>query len=146
MRSRRLLRVLVGYYGALQAGHILLILWVGLQYARSGQIGFPAQPPVGGWPAASIPWLVGNGALDLLVAGAGMVFALRFFRGGQGWFHWGVASLAGALYSAGIFGAGTLPSGAWAMHPLAYGLLALLFAPILPCLFVVITARPERTA
>ena len=132
-----MLSILVGYFGMLEGAHIGLILWAGFRLILTGEIGFPALPPTGGWPADVLPWLVGNGALDLLIAFSGIAFAWQYFRRRLQYLRWGIFSLSSALYSAGIFAFGTIPSGAWEAHPLAYGLLAMAFSPILPCLFLV---------
>jgi len=142
----RLLRVIVAYIGGLQAMHLLLILWAGGRYALKGEIGFPAVPPATGWSTEIIPWLIGNGLLDLFFAAAGVLFCVRFFRKRKGWLRWGLVSSSGALYSAAIFGIGTIPSGAWGAHPVPYFLLAVAFAPILPCLALLLSLDDERTA
>jgi hypothetical protein len=138
------LRALVGYYLLLESSHILVILWAGFRFSTTGEIGFPAPPPPGGWPEGVIPWLVGNGLLDLFFAAAGVLFGVRFLRRRGSWFRWGVISLTGALYSAGIFAIGTIPSGAWTAHPLAYGLLAAAFSPILLILVLLLLTTPGR--
>ncbi len=50
----------------------------------------------------------------------------------------GLVSLTIAGASAMIFAVGTFASGAWAAHPLAYGIMVILFAPLLP-LFILLT-------
>jgi hypothetical protein len=135
-RSRRWLSILIGYFGILEAAHLVVILWAGLHFTHTGKIGFPALPPGGGWSVDVTPWLIGNGALDFIFAIAGIRFCFQYFRRRGTWFRWGIFSLSGALYSAGIFAFGTIPGGAWRLHPLAYGLLAAVFSPILPCLYL----------
>ena len=146
LKSPQAVRILFGYYGFLQGTHLLLILWAGVRFGLTGEFGFPALPPAGGWSTAVAPWLIGNGLLDLFFAAAGVFFCVRFFRGWSGWFRLGLLSLTGALYSAGIFAIGTIPSGAWSAHPISYGFLAVAFAPILPCLIVLLVSNHKPAA
>ncbi len=126
----RSLRYLAYYYALLQLSHLIFLTRAGSIYYSSGQMVFPAQPPAGGWSVETIPYLLGMGAVDALAAGlalyAGWVLRFRNIFLMKIW----VISLTVALTSAVIFCFGTIPSGAWWINPIGYGLLGLFFAPL----------------
>ena len=128
-------RYLAGYYGILQTVHIFLLARAGLYLLSTGTVLFPALPPANGWSAQVIPFLLGMGALDGAAAGLGVFSAISLF--GKKHFDsriW-ILSLGIALTSAIIFTAGTLASGAWNYHPLAYILLVIFFSPLFPLFY-----------
>ena len=125
-----LTRVLVGYFGLAQAAHFGLLVRAAVPYLRSGEMPFPALPPEGGWSQQAEMIWVGMGLVDALFILVSLVFVYGYFAG-PGWQRQlGLVSLTGMVYSAALFGVGTLLNGAWAAHPLAYLFLALAFAPV----------------
>ncbi len=73
--------------------------------------------------------MLGLGFTDTISILLGITFAYlalfkdRFNR------RLGVISLSGFITGAVVFAFGTFPSGAWAAHPFAYGIMAFLFLP-----------------
>jgi hypothetical protein len=63
----------------------------------------------------------------------GIIFAVRSQFKGVIDQKCGLISLTIFISGAIVFAAGTIPSGAWSQHPIAYGGMALLF---IPCLFL----------
>jgi hypothetical protein len=73
--------------------------------------------------------LLGLGATDAVGIILGMIFAYRAVIQDNFNRRLGVISLTIFITGAVVFAAGTFPSGAWGAHPVAYGTMAILFAP-----------------
>ena len=119
------------YYVILQLCHFTLLTRGAFIYLSGSQIPFPAQPPLGGWAIETIPFLLGMGAVDALAAGMAIYGGWNLIARGEFKVKLWVISLNIALVSAIIFCFGTMPSGAWGANPLGYGILAIMFAPLL---------------
>ena len=105
----RLAKILVAYYGFIQALHLVGIGWASVVLDTTGEMTFPAPPPVGGWSEQAINFFVGVGAIDALNAVLALVFVYGFFKGAR-WRGWlGALTLAGA--AAGL-SASEVPTGA----------------------------------
>ena len=78
------------------------------------------------------------GFTDAILILISEVFVWGFFTNK----HWarplGLTALAGSSATALVFAIGTIPSGAWAVHPVQYGILCVLFAPIIGLFFKLI--------
>ena len=125
------LKKLSYYYSILQICHLTLLTRATFMYLFRGHIPFPALPPVGGWAIETIPFLLGMGAVDAMAAGLALYGGWILIARGEFLVKLWVISLNIALVSAIIFCFGTIPSGAWEANPLGYGVLAIMFAPLL---------------
>jgi len=132
-----MLRLLIIYYGVLQSVHLLALLRAGYLFNRLNRMPFPAPPPPGGWAPQAVPFLIGMGLVDAVAIILALVFVYLWITSRQAPIRLGLISLTIAGASAAIFAIGTFASGAWAAHPLAYGVMVILFAPLLP-LFVLL--------
>ena len=132
-----MLRALILYYGILQSVHLLALLRAGYLFIQLNTIPFPAPPPAGGWAPQAIPFLIGMGIVDAVAIILALIFASMWVTRRQVQTRLGLISLTIAGASAAIFAIGTFASGAWAAHPLAYGIMVILFAPLAP-LFVLL--------
>jgi hypothetical protein len=121
---------LIMYYGCLQSLHLLVLIRAGALLLFEGRYPFPVLPPPGGWDNQMLPFFIGLGITDSVGILLGIVFA------GQSIFkvrlnrRLGVISLTIFISGAIVFGIGTVFSTAWAAHPFAYGLMAVLFLPV----------------
>lgn len=131
-KAGRALRGLAGYYGVLQSLHLLSLARAGWIVLRGGEIPFPAPPPSGGWPATSLPFLLGMGAVDVAAIILGLIFVYRYFVQDKIELFLGGISLTIALVSGVEYLIGTLPSGAWQENLLAYIVVLLVFSPVIP--------------
>jgi hypothetical protein len=126
-----LAKVLVAYYGFIQALHLVGIGRATVVLETTGEMTFPAPPPAGGWSEQAVNFFVGVGAIDALNAILALVFVYGFFRGTR-WRGWlGTLTLTIAAYSGLLFAFATLPTGAWAFRPVEYLVIAVAFAPVL---------------
>ena len=82
-----------------------------------------------------MPFLVGIGLTDSVGILLGMVFAYQFFANHRLNRRMGVISLTIFFTGAIVFAIGTVFAGAWAAHPLAYSVMAVLFIPT-PVLYI----------
>ena len=127
----RLARVLVGYYGFIQALHLVGIGRATVVLEATGEMSFPAPPPAGGWSEQAINFFVGVGAIDALNAILALVFVYGFFKRAR-WRGWlGTLTLTVAAYSALLFAFATIPTGAWTVRPVEYLIIVVAFAPVL---------------
>jgi hypothetical protein len=127
----RLAKVLVGYYGLIQALHLVGIGRATAVLETTGEMTFPAPPPDAGWSQQAVNFFVGVGAIDALNAILALVFVYGFFMGAR-WRGWlGTLTLTVAAYSALLFAFATLPTGAWAHRPVEYLIIVAAFAPAL---------------
>ncbi|MBS1249918.1 MAG: hypothetical protein MAG431_01506 [Chloroflexi bacterium] len=129
MKNKKLLRPLTIYLVIVQSLHLLTLLRAGIILRQTGEMPFPAPPPASGWEAQTIPFFLGMGFLDGVAIIIALVFAHQALFRGEIRQRLGLFSLTIAGTSAIVFAVGTLASGAWAAHPLAYGLMVVLFTP-----------------
>jgi hypothetical protein len=132
MKQRgRWMRILMLYYGILQSLHLLTLARAGLLILRGVAYPFPILPPPGGWETQSMAFLFGLAGTDVVGILLGIIFAGQLLIKGKLNRTLGILSLTIFITGAVVFGAGTFPSGAWAAHPVAYGVMVVLFAPAL---------------
>jgi len=108
---------------------------------QTGEMPFPAPSPPGGWSHQAIPFLVGMGVVDTvsIILALGFVYQAIFRKNSQPLI--GIISMTIAMTSAVLFAVGTFPNGAWSSHPLAYGLMLILFAPVIPLYFLLLQSK-----
>jgi len=129
LKFKPIIRTLIAYYGILQSLHLLVLLRAGVILFLQTRFPFPILPPPGGWDGQTIPFMIGLGTTDLAGILLGQFFAYRALITGTFYRRLGVISLTIFITGAIVFAFGTLPSGAWIAHPIAYGSMAFLFAP-----------------
>ena len=144
LEKTRVERLLVNYYGVLQSLHLVALAVSGFWLLRAGDLGALALPPQGGWTEQAMHLLIATGLFDGLVAIGAVYFALHYRMDDPRSDVLGSATITGSLYSAAIYIYGTLRSGAVAEHPVIYGLVGLVFAPIIPLAFVFLGRRIRR--
>ena len=125
----RLFHLLIPYYGLLQALHLGALARAGLLILRGNPAPFPILPPPGGWTNQTMAFLYGLAFTDLIGIVFGILFSTQFVFEDKFNTRLGTLSLTIFITGAIVFTAGTFPSGAWAAHPVAYGVLIVLFAP-----------------
>jgi hypothetical protein len=125
-----LAKLLVGYYGLIEAAHIVVLVWAGINLARTGVIGFPAAPPPEGWSPQVPPFLVATAVADAVNVALAWLFVYGYFARAH-WRWWvGGITLTAAVYSAIVFAWGTIASGAWGYRPVGYLSMAVAFVPV----------------
>lgn len=129
------LKILIAYYGILQGLHLLALIRAGYMLLQGETAPFPILPPPGGWEEQTMPFMLGLAGMDVIGIILGIIFSFKAVFKAK--FHslMGIISLSIFISGAIIFGAGTFPSGAWAVHPFAYWVMVILFAPV-PILYV----------
>lgn len=137
-------RVLVNYYGVLQTFHILALVGSGLWWFQNGDLGVLALPPQGGWTDQALHFLIATGLFDFVIAVSSIFFVLSYRKDGESADVLGAVALTGSLYSAVIYLYGTLLSGAWSEHILIYGLIAIVFAPMVLLAITFLWRRLQR--
>jgi hypothetical protein len=146
LRENQVLKFLIGYYGVLQSLHLLSLARAGWLVIQTESMPFPAPPPPGGWPATSLPFLLGMGIVDVLAILLGLVFVYRLFYKNQLAGKLGLISLTIALVSGVTYLIGTLPSGAWEANLLAYLVVVLVFSPIIPLYYLLLKELGKKGA
>lgn len=91
---------------------------------------FPILPPPGGWNNQVISFMLGLGITDSIAILLGIAFAYQACVKQKLNRRMGVISLTIFISGAIVFAIGTIPSGAWAINPIAYGVMVMLFLPI----------------
>ena len=128
-------RALVAYYGLLEMVHLVVLAWAGIRVLQSGALGFPALPPPGGWDAQVVPFLVATAVLDAVNVLLAWAFVYGYWTRAR-WAWWvGGITLTATLYSAVVFAAGTVASGAWQQHPVGYLALTVVALPVFALAF-----------
>jgi hypothetical protein len=122
-------KLLIAYYGLLQSLHLLVLIRAGAILLFTSRFPFPILPPPAGWAEQTLPFMVGLGITDSLGILLGIIFAAQFLTHKRLNRRLGVISLTIFFTGAMVFAIGTRFAGAWAAHPLAYGLMAILFIP-----------------
>lgn len=116
-RPRGSMLWLVGYYGVLQAGHLVLNVTYlcGLRPIQD----FP-PPPAEGWhPQATALW-TSMGLIDTAIALLALYFAAAFLDGRRRALWAGLVSLTTYMYNTFTFNYSIVATGAWAQHPVEY--------------------------
>lgn len=125
-----LAKLLVAYYGLLEAAHIVTLALAGLQFIRAGTLGFPVPPPPAGWTKQLYPFFIAMGAVDAVNVFIAWLFVYGYFTRSR-WRWWvGGITLALVVYSAIVFAWGTIRNGAWSHQPTGYLTMAVLFVPV----------------
>jgi len=120
---------------------MITLLRAGFIILQTGEMPFPAPSPPGGWSAQAIPFLVGMGVVDAVAIIIALIFVFQAIIRKQDQPLLGIISMTIAMASAVLFAVGTIPSGAWSAHPLAYGSLVILFAPVIPLFFLMLRSE-----
>jgi hypothetical protein len=129
LSNKPIIRILIAYYGILQSLHLVVLLRAGVILLLQGRFPFPILPPPGGWDPQVIPFMIGLGTTDIAGILLGLCFVYRALIKGAFYRRLGVISLTIFITGAIVFAVGTFPSGAWGTHPIAYGIMAILFFP-----------------
>ncbi len=124
-------KVLISYYGILQTLHLLTLARAGWLILQGESYPFPILPPPEGWTQQSMAFLFGLAGTDVIGILLGIIFAGKFLINRKMNRLLGILSLTIFITGAVVFGAGTFPSGAWTVHPVAYGSMVVLFTPTL---------------
>ncbi len=123
-------KILVGYDGLIQLVHFYALARAGLLMQQSGRFGFPALPPPGGWQEQVVPLLLATGCVDALNVVLVFLFVFAYFTKRWWWHPLGLVTLTIFCYSAVMYAAVAVPSGAWRLHALAYWSVAAVFFPV----------------
>ena len=131
-----LAKLLVAYYGLLELAHIVVLVWAGMRFLRTGALGFPAAPPPDGWAAQVVPFLIATAVLDVLNGLLAWGFVYGYWTRAR-WRWWvGGITLTATLYSAIVFVVGTVASGAWRHRPVSYVSMAVVAVPVIALAFL----------
>ena len=122
---------LIAYYGILQSAHLVVLIRAGILILSGNPSPFPILPPTGGWQAQTLPFMFGLAGMDVIGILLGIIFSYQTTLRSNFRPLIGIISLTIFISGAVIFGAGTFPSGAWAVYPVAYWVMVALFAPSL---------------
>lgn len=143
-QTTRWSKYLTGYYGILQAFHIIFLSRAGVILLQTGRVPFPASPPPGGWDPSVVPFMMGMAAADGIAACLGIYFAFSLIAKGEFKPLFGIISLTIALSSAAVYLFGTFPAGAWMHNPISYLIVILAFSPIIPLYFYIVRETNRR--
>ena len=127
----RAARLLVGWYGVYQAGHIVVN---GTYLLRRGVP--PFAPPPQGWLPQTVAFLDGMAIADLVNAILSVLVVIGFLRQAKWRFWLGTVTLTVSIYAATVFTYGSLTAGAWNGQISEYLWVYLPFIPVV-LLFVV---------
>ena len=142
LKNRSWLKILAVYYGLLQTLHLLTLSRAGLLILGGNPAPFPILPPTGGWSPQAMAFLYGLAGTDVIGILLGIVFAVRWAF--QDKYHPAMGRLSLSIFITGalVFAAGTFPSGAWRVPPIAYGAMVVLFLPA-AVLFLLLLGKSE---
>jgi hypothetical protein len=144
MKNQKSIQCLVGYYGLLQFIHLITLARAGVLLFLGNGSPFPILPPSEGWATQTMPFLFGLAATDLIGIFLGIVFAFKMFIKHKFLPNLGKLSLTIFITGAIVFAAGTLPTGAWAEHPIAYGIMVILFIPVIFLMFMLFNSKQTQ--
>jgi hypothetical protein len=142
-KNNHTMKRLTLYYGILQSLHLLTLARAGLLIIQGDFSPFPIPSAPGGWTDQALNFMFGLAGMDVIGIALGIVFALRFLKHGAMNRTLGLLSLIIFISGAIIFAVGTFFSGAWSAHPIAYGAMAVLFAP---CILLFASLLPSSKA
>lgn len=131
-------KFLIGYYGLLQTLHILTLIRAGIILLQGGKAPFPILPPPNGWQDQAMAFMYGLAGMDVLGIILGIIFSYQTVVNDKFMPVLGILSLTIFIAGAVVFGAGTIPSGAWSAYPLAYWIMVVLFSPSPFLLFILL--------
>jgi len=134
---------LIGYIGIIQIVHFVSLVFAAITYFTTGLIGFPASGPGNGWTEQAIQFLLGCGYTDAGIIVITEYFVLKYLFYNQLSIRLGIGVLTGSISTAIVFAFGTIPSGAWRLHPGTYGSLVILFIPFF-ILYIKLWRHHER--
>ena len=137
------MRWLVGYYGVFQAGHVVFNV-VHLSGLRSISQDFP-PPPAEGWHPQTIAFWTAGALIDTAIALLALYFVAAFFGGRRRALWAGFVSLTMYMCTIFIFDYTVVATGAWARHPVEYGVLNAVTIPLV-LLFAVLVRDVRRAA
>lgn len=134
--KKRLLKILIVYYGILQTAHLVSLIRAGIILLNEGRIAFPASPPAQGWDKQALYFLVGMSIFDTGNILITIIFIYAYFASKEWSSLIGIINLTAMISSGAFFALGTFPSGAWFVHPFEYLLITFLFLPIILLFFL----------
>jgi hypothetical protein len=140
-RLQRVESLLVYYYGILQLTHLTALVVSGVWMLRNGELGILALPPQGGWTDQALQFLLATGMFDFLIAICSLFFVIQYRKEREVADILGSVALTGSVYSAAIYSFGVLRSGAFNEHSMIYGLIAVLFSPMIALTVIFLTRR-----
>jgi hypothetical protein len=109
-------KFLVGYVGLIQLFHFVVLVRAALLYSQAGKLGFPASPPQAGWHNQATPFLLATGAVDAVNVIFILLFVFAYFCKKWWWRPLGIMTMSIFVYSAVLYVAGAMTSGAWQLH------------------------------
>jgi hypothetical protein len=137
-QKNSLLTILVSYYGFLQLAHLVTIIRAGIILGTENRITFPALPPYPGWTNQAIYFLIGMSIFDEINIICTFIFIYGYFKNRYWYGRLGLINLTAMMSSAIFFTLGTVPSGAWFVHPVEYLIITILFLPVIVLFFLFI--------
>jgi hypothetical protein len=135
MINQKHIRILIGYYGLLQFIHFITLVRAGILILIGDPSPFPILPPPSGWNVQTMPFLFGLAGMDIVGILLGIFFSYQMVVKKVLKTNLGKLSLTIFITGAIVFGFGTILNGAWAAHPIAYGIMLVLFLPALLLFF-----------
>ena len=129
---------LILWVGCVQILHFIALTRAAYHYLITGKIGFPAPPPTIDWNPQTINFLLGCGITDSILILLTIYFVMTYFFKGYMNITIGLLSMTGSVATALVFAIGTVPTGAWTVHPWSYGIMSILFTPFVILLYILI--------
>ncbi len=146
IKKIKFLKPLIIYYGLLQTLHLLTLAYAGLMMAGGDSAPFPILPPLGSWTNQAMAFLYGLAGTDVIGILLGILFTYQAILTKD--FHPKLGRLSLTIFITGalVFGAGTIPSGAWAAHPAAYWIMVFLFLPSVALYYLLLKPTRENNS
>jgi len=129
---------LILWVGCVQILHFVALTQAAYHYLITGKIRFPAPPPIHDWNPQTINFLLGCGITDSILILLTIYFVMTYFFKGYMNITIGLLSMTGSVATALVFAIGTVPTGAWTVHPWSYGIMSILFTPFMILLYILI--------
>ncbi len=129
--QNKLIRNLVYYYGILQAIHLAALIIASIQYLKSSSIALLAPPSSQGWTQQAVNFFLTMGIVDAANVILSFIFVIKFVKGQNSTFIWGIIVLTVSMYSAIIYLFPVLISGALLENIFTYSLIGILFLPVI---------------